>query len=95
MDTYFCPARLVDSWASATADVGSDECPIMVLMTDMQTRAQARLLAQSDDELDDANIAGIAIACFVFVVGVAVGAYVCVRRRNRGETQRASARTLN
>jgi hypothetical protein len=45
--------------------------------------------------LDDANIAGIAIACFVFVVGVAVSAYVCVRRRNRGETQRASARTLN
>ena len=34
--------------------------------------------------LDDANIAGIAIACFVFVVGVAVGAYVCVRRRTRG-----------
>ena len=83
MDTYFCPARLVDSWASATADVGSDECPIMVLMTDMQARAQARLLAQSDDELDDAIIPGIAIACFVFVVGVAVGVYVCVRRRKR------------
>ena len=39
--------------------------------------------------LDDANIAGIAIACFVFVVGVAVGAYVCVRRRTRGGRQRA------
>ena len=82
MDTYFCPARLVDSWASATADVGSDECEIMVLMAEMQARAQNRLLAQGD-EIDDATIAGIAVACFVFVVGVAVGACVCVRRRKR------------
>ena len=82
MDTYFCPARLVDSWASATADVGSDECEIMVLMAEMQARAQKRLLAQGD-EIEDATIAGIAVACFVFVVGVAVGAYVCVRRRKR------------
>ena len=82
MDTYFCPARLVDSWASATADVGSDECEIMVLMAELQARAQKRLLAQGD-EIDDATIAGIAVACFVFVVGVAVGAYVCVRRRKR------------
>ena len=92
MDTYFCPARLVDSWASATADVGSDECPIMVLMAEMQARARARLLAQGDDGLDDASIAGIAVACFVFVVGVAVGAYVCVRRRKRLDEEAAARR---
>ena len=45
-----------------------------------------------DDKLNDASITGFAVACFVFVVGVAVGAYVCVRRRRCHDDEAAARR---
>ena len=90
MGTNFCPGSLSANWATATADVGVAECPIVELMNRLQAASQSALLAE-DDGLDDASIAGIAVGAFVFLVACAFAYRIYKRRKAERSAALAAA----
>ena len=90
LGTNFCPGSLSANWATATADVGVAECPIVELMNRLQAASQSALLAE-DDGLDDASIAGIAVGAFVFLVACAFAYRIYKRRKAERSAALAAA----
>jgi hypothetical protein len=93
----FCPARVAPNWATATTDIGSNECPIVDLIAAAKLAAIERFRNRNDSDKDGpipgldlaSGIAVLAAMCLVVCGCCAGGRWWFVRRRRR--CQRAGA----
>ena len=91
--SFFCPARVAPNWATATTDIGSNECPIVDVIGAAKLAAIETIRNRnkgSDEEdgplpgLDLASgIVVLAVMC-LFICGCCAGCrWLLVRRRRR------------
>ena len=94
--SFFCPARVALNWATATTDIGSNECAIVDVIATAKLAAIERIqkeLANSDKDgpipgLDLASgIAALAAICLVVCGCCAGGRWWFVRRRRRQQAR--------
>ena len=92
--SFFCPARVALNWATATTDIGSNECAIVDVIATAKLAAIERIQNGNSDEdgpipgLDLASgIAALAAICLVVCGCCAGGRWWFVRRRRRQQAR--------
>ena len=97
---FFCPARVVANWETATVDVGSTECPIVDVIAAAKEAAIRAILDSLSANEDDGPIKGLDEASGIAVLAAAAllacccgaGARWCWVRRRRRQKQAASGK---
>ena len=97
---FFCPARVVANWETATVDVGSTECPIVDVIAaakEAAIRAIRDSLSANEDDgpikgLDEASGIAVLAAAALLACCCGAGARWCWVRRRRRQKQAASGK---
>jgi hypothetical protein len=90
---FFCPARIVADWETATVDVGSTECAIVDVIAAAREAAIAQIRREQLAAEDDGVISGLdetsgavvlgAICLFMLITCCGCARWCVVRRRRR------------
>ena len=99
--SFFCPARITSNWATATTDVGTTECPIVVVIAAAREAAIAQIRREQLAAKDDGVIEGLdetsgavvlgAICLFILMTCCGCARWFVVRRRRRRAREDAHA----